>query len=68
MAKFKDFSRTLSALQVLFKANLIFKDFQDSHVYSSSFQACGNPDSDVVIFKDKMAGVYFSSIGVTLQI
>ena len=28
---------------VLFKANLIFKDFQDSSVYSSNFQARGNP-------------------------
>ena len=27
MVKFKDFSRPLSVFQVLFKANLIFKDF-----------------------------------------
>ena len=27
MVKFKDFSRSLSVFQVLFKANLIFKDF-----------------------------------------
>ena len=40
MVKFKDFSRPLSVFQVLFKANLIFKDFQDSPVYSSTFQAC----------------------------
>ena len=40
MVKFKDFSRPLSVFQVLFKANLIFKDLQDSPVYSSTFQAC----------------------------
>ena len=28
MVKFKDFSRPLSVVQVLFKANLIFKDFK----------------------------------------
>ena len=44
MVKFKDFLRPLSVFQVLFKANLIFKDFQDSPVYSSTFQACENPD------------------------
>ena len=40
--KSKDFSRPLHVFQVLFKANLIFKDFQDSLVYSSTFQACAN--------------------------
>ena len=44
MVKFKDLSRPLGVFQVLFKANLIFKAFQDSHVYSSTFQACANPD------------------------
>ena len=43
MVKFKDFSRPLSVFQVLFKANLIFKDFQDISVYSSNFQVCVNP-------------------------
>ena len=43
MVKFKDFIRPLSVFQVLFKANLIFKDFSDSPVYSSTFQACANP-------------------------
>ena len=42
MVKFKDFSRHLSVFQVLFKANFIFKDFQDSPVYSSTFQAYAN--------------------------
>ena len=37
------FSRLLSVLPVPFKANLVFKDFQDSPVYSSTFQACKNP-------------------------
>ena len=41
--KIQDFSRPLSVFQVLFKANFIFKDFQDSPVYSSTFQACANP-------------------------
>ena len=49
MVKFKDFSRPMSVFPVLFKANLIFKtfqnkfNFQDSPVYSSTFQACVNP-------------------------
>ena len=43
MLNFKDFPRLWSVFQVLFKANFIFKDFQDSHVYSSTFQACANP-------------------------
>ena len=43
MVKFKDFSRPLSVFQVLFKANLILRTFQDSPVYSSTFQACANP-------------------------
>ena len=42
MVKFS-FSRPLSVFQVLFKTNFIFKDFQDSPVYSSTFQACENP-------------------------
>ena len=40
--KSKDFSRPLCVFQVLFKAILIFKDFQDSLVYSSTFQVCAN--------------------------
>ena len=44
MGKFKDFSRPLSVFQVLFKANFIFKDFQDKPVNSSTFQACANPE------------------------
>ena len=43
MVKSKDFSRPLSVYQILFDANIIFKDFQDSPVYSSTFQACVNP-------------------------
>ena len=41
--KIWDFSRSLSVFQVLFKANLIFKDFSRQSVYSSTFQACVNP-------------------------
>ena len=41
MVKFKDFSRPLSVNS--FQGNFFFKDFQDSPVYSSTFQACANP-------------------------
>ena len=37
--KFKDFSRLLSD----FQGNLIFKDFQESPLNSSTFQACAHP-------------------------
>ena len=43
MVNFKDFSWPLSVFQILFKANFIFKDL-DSPVYSSTFQACANPE------------------------
>ena len=38
MVKIKDFSRPSSVFQVHFKPNLIFKAFQDSPVYSSTFK------------------------------
>ena len=34
----------LDAFQVLFKANLFSRTFQDSSVYISTFQACANPE------------------------
>ena len=37
----------LSVFQLLFKANLIFKDFSNSPVYSSTFQACANPEQPI---------------------
>ena len=40
IVEFKDFSRLLSDLPVLFKADLIFKE---SPLNSSTFQACVNP-------------------------
>ena len=49
MVKFKEFSRPLSVFPVLFKANFIFMDFQDSPVYSSTFQACANPDQATLL-------------------
>ena len=60
MVKFKDFTRPLSVFEVLFKANLMFKDFsrqscmnfQDSPVYSGTFQACANP-------------AWYSKLGIT---
>ena len=45
--KFKDFSWPLSLFQVLFKVNFIFKAFQASPVYSSTFQGCANSETTV---------------------
>ena len=45
IVEFKDFSRPLSNFPVLFKADLIFKDFSSIPPNSSTFQACGNPAS-----------------------
>ena len=42
--EFKNFSWHLSDSQVLFKAYLVFKTFQESPQNSSTFQACANPD------------------------
>ena len=42
IVEFKDFSRLLSDFPVLFKADLIFKAFQESPLNSSTFQACEN--------------------------
>ena len=50
MVKVKEFSRPLSAFQVLFKANLISRTFQDSPVYSSTLQACANPIEVIKLF------------------
>ena len=41
---FKDFEYFSSTF---FEANLIFKDFQDKPVYSSTFQACANPGHEL---------------------
>ena len=45
--EFKDFSRR--DFPVLFKANLILKDFQESSLNSSTFQACVNPEHIVCV-------------------
>ena len=45
MVKFKDFSRPLSVFQVLFQGRFNFKNFSRCPVYSSTFQACANPES-----------------------
>ena len=42
MVKFKDFSRPLRVFQVLSSQILFSSTFQDSPVYSSTFQACAN--------------------------
>ena len=57
MVKFKDFSRPLSVFQVLFKANLVFKDFSDSPVYTSTFQACANPEFAIHSMECRIAKV-----------
>ena len=51
IVKFKDFSRSLSVFQVLFKANLVFKDFlRRSCIFKYfKFQACANPVLQVTL-------------------
>ena len=49
IVEFKDFSMLLSYFPVLFKANLIFTDFQESPLNPSTFQAYGNPVSFLVL-------------------
>ena len=39
----RSFSRPMANFPALFKANLVFKYFQDSPSFSSTFQACANP-------------------------
>ena len=43
MVKFKDFSRPLSIFKYFSQQILFLRTFQDSPVYSSTFQACANP-------------------------
>ena len=43
MVKFKDFSRPLSVFQVLFKANLIFKDFSRQSCIFKYFSSLSQP-------------------------
>ena len=43
MVKFKDFSRPLNVFQYFSRQILFSRTFQDSPVYSSTFQACENP-------------------------
>ena len=43
MVKFKDFSRPLSAFKYFSRQFLFSRTFQDSPIYSSTFQACANP-------------------------
>ena len=62
MVKFKDFSRPLSVFQVLFVANFIFKDFSRQSVYSSTFQACVNPENKHFLNVAPLAPIRFSSI------
>ena len=44
MVKFKDFSRPLSVIKYFSRQILFSRTFQDSPVYSSTFQACASPD------------------------
>ena len=43
MVKFKDISRPLSVFKYFSRQILFSRTFQDSPVYSSTFQACANP-------------------------
>ena len=47
--KIQGLFKAFQCFQVLFTANLIFKDFQDSLVYSSHFQACASPVSEITL-------------------
>ena len=47
MVKFKDFSRPLSVFQVLFKANLIFKDFSRLSSIFKYFSSLCEPCIDI---------------------
>ena len=53
MVKFKDFSRSLSVFQVLFKANLIFKDFSRQSCILKYFSSLCEPwnmtESDLLL-------------------
>ena len=63
--EFKDFSRPLGDFPVLFKAILIFKDFQESPLNSSIFQACANPVvmfHAVVVVRKHFSKYYFKNI------
>ena len=44
MVKFKDFSMPLSVFKYFSWQISFSRTFQDSPVYSSTFQACANPD------------------------
>ena len=43
MEKFKDISRPFSVFKYFSRQILFSRTFQDSPVYSSTFQACANP-------------------------
>ena len=49
MVKTKTQSRPLSVFQVLFKANLIFKDFSRQSCIFNTFQACANPVNQIFL-------------------
>ena len=53
IVEFKDFSRPLSDFLVLFKADLIFKTFQERTLNPSTFQVCANP---VTLFQTPETG------------
>ena len=67
MVKFKAFSRSLSVLQVLFKANLIFKDFSFNTVLyiqvlfkpvrTLEFQPC-HPTFFLIIVREKCSEIF----------
>ena len=56
IAESKDFSRFLSDFQILFKADLIFKTYQEIPLNSSTFQACVNPVTNI-LFENRKRSV-----------
>ena len=70
MVKFKDMSRSLSVFQVLSRQILFSRTFQDSPVYSSTFQACVKPvwDSSLFIFKGSLVKLSNHDVFMSIKI
>ena len=69
---FKDFSKLLSDFPVLFKADLIFKDFQESPLNSSTFQALRTLYNHFFfqnrVEKESLCLVWFDSLPLSQQL
>ena len=68
MVKFKDFSRPLSVFQVLFKANLIFKDFlRESCIFQYFSSLCEPWYINELYYKDCHPGKEFNGSFINFQ-